>query len=513
MYRRNLINNNRNTIDNPMATATNFSRRIGIRRRLESNRRNGQSLENNNLRNSPSTEVINPLNNTVNQNNVILETNENENRNNSQSSYHSRRMRRYNTRGIYSESNRIKEEIIKNVEICKEENIDNEIKDTVKCYICFEKITKPKMCPKCHRIACEKCLYNWFINLRKINCGFCREKVTFNEMISVPFMDAVVNFFDKFYNNKNLVGNTEILFNEYCPQHKNEILYYYCLDCGKAYCKTCFVFFGEEKDKHIGHSIIEYEKYKNMSLPLLRKHTEKLDNNIKHVEDYIQKCISIKNSYEYERKFGNKFLKKIQEEYNKLIDGIIQTVDDQINKLKEYINEYNKYKKEVEHFYDSFKNKNNNHNDKSAESLIIKLTTINQKKFFHRRDIEKLIDLSKCINFKTYQSKFGQFNHENMFLSKGLKLGNSPYELVIDNSQRNEVQVSLILPKEKNSNINHNFQAFIYIKKKGDNIQTYLLDEIKEDQNCFYLKRKIPSNFFDESLFKIKGVLYDYYIE
>ena len=57
----------------------------------------------------------------------------------------------------------------------KEKEIGSEIKDTVKCYICFDKITKPKMCPHCHRIACEKCLYNWFINLKKEFCGFCRK--------------------------------------------------------------------------------------------------------------------------------------------------------------------------------------------------------------------------------------------------------------------------------------------------------------------------------------------------
>ena len=76
--------------------------------------------------------------------------------------------------------NEIEEEEKKKEEICPEENISSEIKDTVKCYICFDKITKPKMCPHCHRIACEKCLYNWFVNLRKKKCGFCRENTKFN---------------------------------------------------------------------------------------------------------------------------------------------------------------------------------------------------------------------------------------------------------------------------------------------------------------------------------------------
>ena len=44
---------------------------------------------------------------------------------------------------------------IKEEEKQKEEKITLEIKDTVKCYICFDIITKPKICPHCHRIACK----------------------------------------------------------------------------------------------------------------------------------------------------------------------------------------------------------------------------------------------------------------------------------------------------------------------------------------------------------------------
>jgi len=477
------------------------------------------SIFNNNNQNSNGTVNSNSNNNNSNSNNNNSNNNNNDNAsyNNSNSNNLSNNVN-YNTNiniNINSsnlkqiEEEQKKDEISKD-EICKEESLGSEIKDTVKCYICFDKITKPKMCPHCHRIACEKCLYNWFINLKKDKCGYCRLKSNFYEMVSVPFMDAVVDFVEKFFNRRNNVSETiDKEFLEYCPEHKNEMLYYYCLDCGKPYCKTCFVFFGEEKDKHIGHSIIEYEKYKNMSFPLLKKNTDKLDSNIQHVEENIKRCMAYKNAYEHERKFGNKFIKHLQDEFNKQIDGIISVIDDQIKKLKEYINEYNKYKKEVDDFYGAIKHKKNS-NDKSCESLIIKLTKINQQKFFSSKDIEKLNDLSKNMCVNTYMSKVGEFNHENIFLSKGLKLGSSPYEIVIDNKQRNEVQISLMMPKERTS-ITHNFHAFIFIRKKGECIQTYDLDEFKEDDNSFYLKKKIPWDYFGQSIFKVRGVLYDFY--
>ena len=538
MSTQNIMKNNRN-LNNTLNSSSNRPRAVWFRHRWESSRRTGQSVENDPHRIAVNNSMRENVE-TLNSRNVITSRVINMPQEGSITSRHNqttiridespvnnfRRIRQRNLGREYNNNlfisiynnnsiklNKIEEEEKKKEEICNEENIGSEIKDTVKCYICFDKITKPKMCPHCHRIACEKCLYNWFINLRKTKCGFCREKTNFNQMISVPFMDAVVNFVEKFFDkNKNLTQPLDKDFLEYCPDHKNEMLYYYCLDCGKAYCKTCFVFFGEEKDKHIHHSIIEYEKYKNMSFPLLKKNPDKLDKNIQHVEENIKRCLAYKNVYENERKEGNKFIKNMQIKFNKQIDEVINIIDDQIKKLKEYINEYNKYKKEVEDFYELIKHKNSkNNSDKSCESLIIKLTKINQHKFFSSKELDKLIDMSKNMFVDTYQSKIGEFNHENMFLSKGLKMGSSPYEIVIDNKQRNEVQISLLMPKEKTP-INHNFQSFIFIKRKGEGIQSYELDEFKEDENFYYLKKKIPWDYFGQSIFKIKGVLYDFYI-
>ena len=538
----NSYSNKRNS--NNMNSASSYNRRTMIRKRLELNSRTGNTIENslnhnNSTINTSSSHMYNrhtfrpsnTNNSNLNSSRDILSTTaphsiyrNYQNSQNSQTisvneasltSFHRRHLNNNNIFiSVYKNKKNLNKKLAeiqeeqKKEETIKEEkekdNLGSEIKDTVKCYICFDKITKPKMCPCCHRIACEKCLYNWFVNLNKKNCGFCRKNINFSEMVSVPFMDAVVDFVDKFFNNKNIEeekNNSDKEFIEYCSEHPNEILYYYCLDCGKAYCKTCFVFFGED--------IIEYEKYKNMSFPLLKKNKEKLEKNIYHVEENIKRCMAYKKIYEHEREVGNKFILKLQNEFNKHIDEIIDIINEQISQLKGYINEYNKYKNEVEDFYDLMKNKKGN-SDKSCESLIIKLTNINQQKFFSSKDIKKLNELSKEIFVNTYQSKFGEFNHDSMFLKKGLKLGNSPYEIVIDNKQRNEVQISLLIPKEKTI-IEHNFQALAFIKKKGECIESYDLDEIKEDNSYIYLRKKIPWDFFGQSIFEIKGILFDFY--
>lgn len=85
-----------------------------------------------------------------------------------------------------------------------------------------------------------------------------------------------------------------------------------------------------------------------------------MESNIQHVEENIKRCISFKNSYEHQRKIGNEFMNNLQDAFNNQIDTIITSIDDHIKKLKEYINEYNKYKKHIDEFYSVLKYKKSN---------------------------------------------------------------------------------------------------------------------------------------------------------
>ena len=178
-----------------------LSRRVAIRRRLiESKRQTEQSQEiqvintSQSIRNTVST-FSRPINNDEN-NSLISNLAENNNNkiyitNTPSKSKYSRK--RYSLHlSAKNELKRIEEEKP------KEEKINSEIKDTIKCYICKGLITKPKMCQYCHRIACEKCLYNWFILQQKKNCSYCLKEANFSDMISVPFMSTVLILLKKF---------------------------------------------------------------------------------------------------------------------------------------------------------------------------------------------------------------------------------------------------------------------------------------------------------------------------
>ena len=206
MYRK---TESRHVSNYSFTSPLDLSRRVAIRRRLiESKRRTEQSQESQainttqSIRNTVST-ISRPINNDEN-NSLISNIADNNNNKmyitSTPSKIKKSRRRKYSMHlSEKNELNKIEEEKP------KEENINSEIKDTVRCCICLGLVTKPKMCQFCHRIACEKCLYNWFINLKKEFCGFCREKINFNQMVSVPFMEKVVNFVDKFFNKKKYI--------------------------------------------------------------------------------------------------------------------------------------------------------------------------------------------------------------------------------------------------------------------------------------------------------------------
>ena len=499
---------------NSFTSSLDLTRRIAIRRRLiESKQRIDHSQELNTINtNKPIRNTVSsrPINNDENNSLISNQTINNINNTISTPS----KIKNYKRRkySLYlsekTELKKIEEEKP------KEENINSEIKDTVKCYICFNIVNKPKMCQFCHRIACEKCLYNWFINEKNNNCAYCNKKVNFNEMISVPFMSTVADFVEKIFDKENN-NNTN---NNYCPNHSNEQIYYYCLDCDRGYCKICFVFFGKEKDKHIKHNIIKYEQYRNLQFDNLKKFEEKINEKINEANDNIKLCESFKEVYEYERKKGNDFIDNVKNEFNIYINDNLRIIDNHIKSLKDFVSKYDKYKIELNNFYSNFSNKKINksysnnffQSQKLSYELINKYSTISSEKTLSKNDIEKLFDLSKEIKFNTYHTKSKEFNIDDLSINNNLKFIDSPYELQIKEKSEKEFLINLSIPKNKITDI-HKFNILVFVKNKKNEIKSLQLNEIDEDDNFIYFNNTIPWDYLGRSSFKIKGIMYDFY--
>lgn len=76
-----------------------------------------------------------------------------------------------------------------------------EIKDALTCFICALKVTEPLMCPKCRKMACSKCIKKWFDEDHD-KCPYCQTHSSYDNMISLPFMDQISQFFMNEIKNK-----------------------------------------------------------------------------------------------------------------------------------------------------------------------------------------------------------------------------------------------------------------------------------------------------------------------
>ena len=479
----------------------------------------------------------------------------------------------------------------------EQKEIIKEIKDSVICYICLMKITSPRICPNCHKIACEKCLRNWFIEKGNNNCGYCRSILSFDKMISIPIINDVANLIDKISsknsnkklgikytksknvkknyksisdisnelnNNNNLTdlinndnitrnsinidnfsklqkNNNEIYINknqplvsqsthgpfvnmmeneynnsneEYCPKHPDQPLFYYCVNCNLAYCRTCFVFFGEEKDKHNNHTIIEYEKYKLINIGKIKKLSSTLDDKYEELDAYIKRCEALKNCYEFERKLVQKHVKELMDNFDSKINENIQILDNIIKKYNFYLNQIEKGQNDIDKLYTKI---SSSQLKLYEEDLIEKLTNICKINYYNSKEVDAFSDINKKIFFNFYQTKLKKYEIKQNNYHFKIPLDNSKYQLAIT-EKGSEVQIYIYWPLDdinKKENEKKNILPLIFLRRKNRNWEHFQLDEfLTYKGNNYFIKRFPVNNFCNiNSYFKIKGLLYESCIE
>ena len=470
--------------------------------------------------------------------------------------------------GYAKNKQKINNALTENEEEIIEQNEEiNEIKESVMCYICLSKVVQPKMCPNCQKIACKECLKNWFVNKGNKNCGYCRTELTFDKMISVPILDSVVNLIEKIsvknsqilqnypqinnsiilnkriiQDDNNINTNARLSFSDlgniyksgmkrnkkekeennnessedenkdidYCEKHSDQPLYYYCIDCNKAYCRTCFVFFGDEKDKHYNHKIIEYEKFKLNNISEFIKEKDNLQDKSEELNAYIKRCEALKECYNLERKIVINYVKKIIDKYNNGIDNNIKILDSIIKTYQNYLEQIEKCIIDVEKICTSSKI-----NKEYEELLMKKINNINDIKYYNSKEIDTYSDLSKNIDIKFYQTKLKKFEiKQKNFHYKIPLIDSNKYNLSIT-QKGNEVQIYIYWPEDKNIDNKFNLLPFIFIRRKNRNWEFFQLNEfLNYKGNNYYIKRLNSNNFCGiNSYFKIKGLLYENIVE
>ena len=418
-----------------------------------------------------------------------------------------------------------------------------EMKELILCSICRQKPISPKMCPNCQKIACEKCAKYYFETNKK--CFYCNKETSFEEMISIPIIDSLSNIIEKLvidtnltlkpkYNtcknnikviertsnkflnlgknniiiknklnekNENVKVNIENIDN--CKIHTDQTLAYYCVQCKKAYCKTCFVFFGDEKNKHEGHEIISYEKYKTINSNEIVKQSEDLDAKYDEINAYINRCKALKNCYEFERKIVIKYFNLLVDNYNEQVNDNIKLLNDLINSYNNHLTQIKKGQKDIQKYYTWKLNDENN-------KLLTDIIKINNMKYYTSKEIDSYSNLSSKIFFNVYQTDLKKF-----IISKGgfhfkTNLNGSKYQLGLI-QKKNEIQLYIYYPLEENMQKKKFILPFVFLRKKNNNWESF---ELKESMtykgNNYFIKRFKSFDFLPmDSYIKIKGIIYE----
>ena len=280
-----------------------------------------------------------------------------------------------------------------------------EIKDALTCFICTAKILDPMMCPKCKRMVCSKCIKKWF-DENHDKCPFCQTHSSFENMISLPFMNHISDYFikeidnkknkkkdikemnkiidededsfnnnndnkslsktqfipKKFDTNENNNINDENKFNQWtnirrgdiCPKHKTEIIEYYCINCNTKHCSKCLVIMSEDSKIHKGHKIISIEQKKKYNLDEVKEEINNLVNVIEEIKGYKDNLDIDNKIIEKKNEFMTKTIDEFKVFYNKKsgdkrldLDIKCQLMQNQLDKLNNirnsYIESYNNF--------------------------------------------------------------------------------------------------------------------------------------------------------------------------
>ena len=396
---------------------------------------------NQNMNSFPNDQII-PQNPIFNHPNINNNLNNNINRNNTDINIVNNPMN--------LESAQMSEEQKKEIEV------ENDIRDRLKCYICLSKVKKPKMCKFCSRLSCSNCINSWLSTHNY--CGICKKKVTSEDMVLVPFVDDMSTYFinnidshpkhqiEKIdqANNKQrtmIIGKNNNMINilnkeesqeklNLCEKHGNK-LDYYCVQCANYYCSNCLIFFGQEANKHQNHLILQVSKMDDLGIKEAINEYKKLPETKNKLDNFIGLCnLKLKENNIKKCQFED-HLNIIRDTYMKKLNETTQDLEHILSSLKSQ-------KERIENSIGSIPNGFNN--IVNSNDLVQGSVMSNELKKLNKLDnnIEyDIIDKSKAqpkLFMENYQSDLieipvpygGQYN-------EGIEIFNSKIKIIPQN--------------------------------------------------------------------------------
>ena len=421
-----------------------------------------------------------------------------------------------------------------------------EIKDALTCFICTGKVFDPMMCPQCKRLVCSKCIKKWLDEHEK--CPFCQKVESFDDMISLPFMNHLSNYFinqinskeeEKKSQKKNLnkiidedeeeeiedssnintdkkLAKTQLISNkmninegenkdnngnnrqmisnrkkgEICPKHNDEIIEFYCLNCNTKHCSKCLMIISEESKIHKDHKIITMEQKNKYNLDEVKNEISYLSNTINELNSYKNNLDVFHKLVESKEEFIKKVLDEFKEFFSKKSQSKLFDVDLKNQLLKNQIDRINKLRNSHNEALINFVERNDLNGFMEYKDKIIGFKDTSQYHY------PKVLDMNLYPKINFYETDFivmdvNEYNEiigKSEFSIEGLE---KPFHFGLNGEAIDEVLINLQLEPDNKEEAKDRYFGFLLFKNNDNNITSLGLDEKMAHNEILILGRTI----------------------
>lgn len=284
----------------------------------------------------------------------------------------------------------------------EEEKKRNDIRDKLKCFICFGKVVNAMMCPHCKKIACEQC-FKTVLEKTSI-CSNCKNILLIDELVKIPMLNDFTFFFinnleQKDEQDENDVNIMAHLRKEKCKEHPNKNIEYYCINCNQYLCSESLLFFNKKSvDQHKNHIILSFDDIEKFNLYKIIKEYSNLKEN--------------KNKIKIKLNALNKSLNDIKNQKNKTKDnyGILKSdlkekYENKIYRIKNIINKLNNKKTNIQNLLNKPQNLMVDlNNEEKSKQFLEELKNLNDI-VISKDDIENEANFKKAFKYEQFESE------------------------------------------------------------------------------------------------------------
>ena len=295
----------------------------------------------------------------------------------------------------------------------EEEKQKDDIRNKLKCFLCFGKVVNAVMCPYCKKVACEQCLNKI---LEKANiCPNCKSILLNNEVVKLRILDDFKNFFINNMEQSDENENEEEeedkelikLKQQKCKEHPNKNIEYICMNCNEFLCSESLLIFNKESlNKHNNHIILPFDDIEKYKLYQIIKEYRSLSENKNKL---VSKVIKLKKSIKalYEKKNSINYI------CDTLKDNIKSKYEQKISNIKSTLASIKYKKKDINKMIQNPPNLMMELNDEEkSKKILAELKDLNNL-WIGNIDLDKVVNFQKAFKLEQYESPPFEINLPN----------------------------------------------------------------------------------------------------